>query len=74
MKYEEAKPWLIPVAAGILQKAAADLGLNVFKDTLRCEVNGMKGPLVQDAKQKAIAFTDAFFSSCTKACSTDAHY
>jgi len=66
-KYEEARPWLIPGAAGIMHKAAVDLGLNVFKDTLRCEVNGMKGPLVENATQKAIAFTDAFLSMQAKA-------
>lgn len=66
-KYEEAKPWLIPGAAGIMHQAAAGLGLNVFKDTLRCEVDGMKGPLVENARQKAMAFTDAFVSWCGKA-------
>ncbi len=64
-KYEEAKPWLVPGAAGILHKEAADLGLNVFKDTLRCEVNGMKGPLAEGVREKARAFVDAFLSSFT---------
>jgi flavodoxin len=66
-KFEEAKPWLFPGAAGLLHKAAADLGLNVFKETLRCEVNGMKGPLVEGSRQKAIEFADAFLSSCSTA-------
>ena len=62
-KLEEAKPWIIPGAAGMMQQAAKDAGLNVYGDTLRCEVNGMKGPLVDNALQKAIAFTDAVVSA-----------
>jgi len=57
---EKARAWLFPGAAGIMHKHAVDLGLNVYKETLRCEVNGMKGPLVDGAADKAKAFADDF--------------
>lgn len=63
---EEAKAWIVPGAAGRMHKAAADIGLNVYRDTLRCEVNGMKGPLVNNALEKAIAFTDAVAAAAAK--------
>jgi hypothetical protein len=48
--------WLIPGAAGIMHKAAVDRGLDVYAETLRCEVHGMKGPLAENALEKARAF------------------
>ena len=56
---EKAKDWLIPGAAGRMQQAAREIGLNVYPDTLRCEVVGIKGPLVENALGKAVAFADA---------------
>ncbi len=48
--------WIIPGAAGIMHRVAKEQGLNVYEETLRCEVEGMKGPLVKDALEKAKAF------------------
>ncbi len=55
--------WIIPGAAGILHKAAKDLGLNVFAETLRCEVKELNGPLVENAIPKALAFADALVAA-----------
>ena len=55
-EYEKSKSWIIPGAAGILQKAARDLGLNVHPETLRCEMQGLKGPLAEHQEEKAVAF------------------
>ncbi len=63
---EEAKRWIIPGAAGLMHKAAQDARLNVYPDTLRCEVNGMKGPLVGGALEKAIAFADAVVAAAAR--------
>ncbi len=60
---EQSRRWLIPGAVGIMHKAASDLGLNVYPDTLRCEVRELNGPLADGAIQKALAFTDAFVAS-----------
>ena len=59
---ENAKKWLYPGAAGIMQKVARDLGLNVYENTLRCEVKEMKGPLVDNEQAKAASFTKEFIS------------
>ena len=48
--------WVIPGAAGIMQRIAREQGLNVLTETLRCEVEGIKGPLAKDALEKAKAF------------------
>ncbi len=48
--------WVIPGAAGIMHKAAEEQGLNVVAETLRCEVVGLKGPLADNALEKAKAF------------------
>jgi flavodoxin len=45
-----------PGAAGILQKTAREQGLNLYPETLRCEVSGMRGPLTPDSLMKAAAF------------------
>jgi flavodoxin len=63
---EKAKSWIEPGAAGIMQTAARELGLNVYKDTLRCPVRAIRGPLVDDAEQKAGAFVEAFVASAWK--------
>ena len=59
---EKGKKWLYPGAAGIMQKVAKDQGLNVYENTLRCEVKGMKGPLKDSEKEKAASFTKDFMS------------
>ena len=64
---EESGKWIIPGAAGILHKAATDLGLNVYADTLRCEVNGVSGPPVEGALEKATTFTNQFVAATTSA-------
>jgi hypothetical protein len=52
----ESGAWMIPGAAGIMHRVARERGLNVFDETLRCEVKGAKGPLVVNALEKAKAF------------------
>jgi flavodoxin len=59
---EKAKKWLYPGAAGIMQKVAKTLGLNVYSENLRCEVRGMKGPLADNELEKAAFFTKEFLS------------
>jgi hypothetical protein len=66
VELEEARRWIIPGAAGIMHKAAVELGLNVHGETLRCEVSGMKGPLVEGALEKAAAFTRDFVAAARK--------
>ncbi|MBN1224314.1 MAG: hypothetical protein JXB23_13790 [Candidatus Aminicenantes bacterium] len=63
---EKGKKWLYPGAAGILQKVAKDQGLNVYAETLRCEVQGMKGPLGEKELEKAAAFAKEFVSKIKK--------
>ena len=60
---EKGKKWLYPGAAGIMQNTAKALGLNVYSETLRCEVGGMKGPLKDGELERAAAFTRAFVGS-----------
>jgi flavodoxin len=60
---EKGRKWLYPGAAGIMQKTAKGLDLNVYGDTLRCEVAGMKGPLKEGELEKAAVFVGAFISS-----------
>ncbi len=55
-KLEESKKWMFPGAAGIMEKKARDLGLNVYVKALRCEVQAMKGPLKEHEAEKAAAF------------------
>lgn len=59
---EKARAWITPGAAGIMHSKAEELGLNVYKETLRCEVSEMKGPLMDGALQKAVTFTEAFIT------------
>jgi len=63
---EKAKKWLDPGAAGIMHEIAKGLGLNVYPKTLRCEVQGAKGPLGNDEQEKAASFTREFVSSIGK--------
>lgn len=63
---EKSKKWLYPGAAGILQKVAKDQGLNVYLKALRCEVQGMKGPLAENEMEKAVSFTKDFLSTIVK--------
>jgi flavodoxin len=64
---EKGKKWLYPGAAGIMQKVAKEQGLNVYPDTLRCEVlGGLKGPLADRQLEKAASFTKEFVSKMTK--------
>ena len=55
--------WIIPGAAGIMHQVAKEQCLNVYEETLRCEVEGMKGPLVADALEKAKAFAGSVAAS-----------
>jgi menaquinone-dependent protoporphyrinogen IX oxidase len=63
---EKSNKWLYPGAAGIMQKVAKTLGLNVYSETLRCEVRGMKGPLTDNELEKAASFTKEFLSTIGK--------
>jgi multimeric flavodoxin WrbA len=58
----EMKRWVDPGAVGRLHTAAVQQGLNVFSETLRCEVTGAKGPLADNALEKAAAFAVSFLS------------
>ena len=60
---EKAKKWIDPGAAGNLYRVAANQGLNVYSETLRCEVKDLKGPLADNAVDKAISFTRGFISA-----------
>lgn len=63
---EKGKKWLYPGAAGIMQNMAKTLGLNVYSETLRCEVKGMKGPLAAGELEKAAAFAKKFLAAVEK--------
>jgi flavodoxin len=63
---EKAKKWLYPGAAGIMHKRAKTLGLNVYSETLRCEVRAMKGPLAENELEKAASFAKVFLSIIRK--------
>jgi flavodoxin len=60
---EKSKKWLYPGAAGMMQRVAKEQGLNVYAETLRCEVlGGMKGPLAEHQLEKVASFTMEFVS------------
>lgn len=64
---EKGRKWLYPGAAGIMQRVAKEQGLNVYSETLRCEVQGgLKGPLADHQLEKAAAFTKEFISMVIK--------
>lgn len=60
---EKSRPWIIPGAVGIMEKTAKDQGLNVYGQTLRCEVLGMNGPLKEHEQEKATTFAKELISS-----------
>jgi flavodoxin len=55
--------WVIPGAAGIMHRLAKEQGLKVHAETLRCEVEGMKGPLAAHALEKAKAFAESVIAA-----------
>ena len=59
---EKGKKWLYPGAAGIMQRVAKEQGLNVYPDTLRCEMQAYKGPMADHQLEKAASFTKEFLS------------
>jgi flavodoxin len=64
---EKGRKWLYPGAAGIMQKVAKEQGLNVYTETLRCEVvGGLKGPLAEHQLEKAASFTKEFLAKIRK--------
>ena len=63
---EKSRKWLYPGAAGKMQKLAKEQGLNVYPETLRCEVQGMKGPLAEHQLEKAASFVKEFISDINK--------
>jgi flavodoxin len=63
---EKGKKWLYPGAAGIMQRVAKEQGLNVYAETLRCEVKAFRGPFAEHELEKAASFTKEFLSKITK--------
>jgi flavodoxin len=63
---EKGRKWLYPGAAGIMQKVAKNQGLNVYAEILRCEVQGLKGPLADHQQVKIASFTKEFISKLAK--------
>jgi menaquinone-dependent protoporphyrinogen IX oxidase len=63
---EKDKKWIYPGAAGSMQKAAINLGLKVYPEPLRCEVQGMKGPLADKVLEQVASFTRGFVSALGK--------
>ncbi len=62
-KLEKPNKWLYPGAAGKMQILAKEQGLNVYPETLRCEVSGTKGPLAEHQLEKAASFAKDFIST-----------
>ena len=60
---EKARKWIYPGAAGMLESAARDQGLEVYSKTLRCEVQGLNGPLKDHEQNKAADFAKEFLSA-----------
>ncbi|HVP90520.1 MAG TPA: flavodoxin domain-containing protein [Terriglobales bacterium] len=67
VKLEKGRKWLTPGAAGLMHDAAKALGLNVYPETLRCEVKDIRGPLIDGALDKAAAFAREFVSAVAPA-------
>jgi menaquinone-dependent protoporphyrinogen IX oxidase len=59
----KAERWINPGAAGILAKTASQLGLAVHAQTMRCEVQGLKGPLAEGELGKVAAFVKSFVAA-----------
>jgi hypothetical protein len=50
-----------------MQRVAKEQGLNMYPETLRCEVlGGMRGPLADHQLEKATLFTKNFMSTINK--------
>ena len=49
-----------------MHKLAGEIGLNLYENTLRCEVKGVKGPLTDNALEETSGFTKEFVSSLEK--------
>ena len=60
---EKGRKWLYPGAAGIMEKLARDLGLNVYRNSLRCEVKDLKGPIKEGELDRAAEFAKEFLAS-----------
>jgi len=60
---KKSEKWLYPGAAGRLQARAKELGLNVYPDVLRCEVQGAKGPLKGGELEKITGFVKGLLAS-----------
>ena len=65
-KLEEDRKWFYPGAVGMLQARAQKLGLHVLPKTLRCQVQGAKGPLQEGEAEKAAQFAREFVAACEK--------
>lgn len=63
---EKSKKWFYPGAAGKMRKLAEDIGLNVYRETLRCDVKEYKGPLAEGHVEKAETFAREFLSMISK--------
>jgi flavodoxin len=63
---KKAEKWLNPGAVGRMREKAQELGLNVYPKILRCEVQGMKGPLKEGEAEKAAAFAKEFMAETFK--------
>lgn len=58
----KVRKYVEPGAVGIMQRIARERGLNLFAERLRCEVTGMKGPLVDNSHMRAAAFASSFLA------------
>ena len=64
---EKARKWLYPGAAGIMQALGTQLGLKIYAEILRCEVQaGVKGPLKDGELDKAAAFARKFITAISR--------
>jgi len=63
---DKSRKWLYPGAAGIMHTVGQEQGLNVYENTLRCEVSGSKGPLKDKEKDKAASFAKEFMLAIRK--------
>ena len=66
LQLEKDRKWFYPGAAGMLQTKAQKLKLNVFPQTLRCLVQGAKGPLQDGEAEKAAQFAREFVDAIEK--------
>ncbi len=59
----KAERWMNPGAAGILAQRASQLGLKLHAQTLRCEVQGLRGPLAGGELGKVAPFVKSFVAA-----------